>query len=58
MSMLSRPLPGRYAWRCCVFHYGQENLEELDLLLETLKNEDLDASDVYEAAGFLVLRLL
>ena len=38
------------------FYYGQENLEELDLLLETLKKEDLDASDVYEAAGFLVLR--
>ena len=38
------------------YYYGHEELEELDLLLEALKREDLDGSDVYEAIGFLVLR--
>lgn len=38
------------------YYYGQEELEELDLLLEALNREDLDGSDVYEAAGYLVLR--
>ncbi len=38
------------------YYYGQEEMEELDLLLKDVKRPQTENGDVYETTGFLVMR--